>query len=142
MLFFARLSVSLRQAVKILALAVKIIKQACYFLLAYPYLCKEQVENKRKDKSTMEWQILIIIAAAILILIGKGDFLIAGYNTASKEDKEKCNVKRLRIIVASVLISGAVLTAFRSVIGSGLVGAAIILICIVGIVLANTWAQK
>lgn len=116
--------------------------QACYFSLAYPYLCKEQAEYKRKDKSTMEWQILIIIAAAILILIGKGDFLIAGYNTASKEDKEKCNVKRLRIIVASVLISAAVLTAFRGVIGSGLVGAAIILICIVGIVLANTWAQK
>ncbi len=123
-------------------LAVKIIKQVCYFLLAYPYLCKGQAENKRKDKSTMEWQILIIIAAAILILIGKGDFLIAGYNTTGKEDKEKCNVKRLRIIVASVLILGAVLTAFRSVIGSGLVGATIILICIVGIVLADTWAQK
>lgn len=90
----------------------------------------------------MEWQTLIIIAAAILILTGKGDFLMAGYNTASKEDKQKCNVKRLRIIVASILILGAVLTAFRSVIGPGLSGGVIVVVCIVGIVLANTWAQK
>ena len=90
----------------------------------------------------MEWQTLIIIAAAILILAGKGDFLMAGYNTASKEDKQKCNVKRLRIIVASILILGAVLTAFRSVIGPGLSGGVIVVVCIVGIVLANTWAQK
>ena len=90
----------------------------------------------------MEWQTLIIIAAAILILAGKGDFLMAGYNTASKEDKQKCNVKRLRIIVASILILGAVLTAFRSVIGPGLSGGVIVVVCIIGIVLANTWAQK
>lgn len=45
--------------------------------------------------------ILIIVAAilaimGVLILIEKGDNLIAGYNTASKEERAKYNIKRLR----------------------------------------------
>ncbi|MBR4753585.1 MAG: DUF3784 domain-containing protein, partial [Lachnospiraceae bacterium] len=44
--------------------------------------------------------VVIIIAAlmvimGIFILIGKGDMLIAGYNTASKKEKEKYNIKKL-----------------------------------------------
>ena len=41
--------------------------------------------------------VLIIVAAILLImgivvLIGKGDNLIAGYNTASKEEKSQYNI--------------------------------------------------
>ena len=46
------------------------------------------------------WIIVILFAVmSIVILSGKGNFLIAGYNTASKEEKEKYNVKRLNYIV-------------------------------------------
>jgi hypothetical protein len=45
--------------------------------------------------------VLIIIAAilvimGVVILIGKGDNFIAGYNTASEEERAQYNVKRLR----------------------------------------------
>ena len=39
-------------------------------------------------------QIIIAIILAlmgVIVLAGKGDMLIAGYNTASKEEKEKVN---------------------------------------------------
>ncbi|MBR4227934.1 MAG: DUF3784 domain-containing protein, partial [Bacteroidales bacterium] len=53
------------------------------------------------DKSSFFMAILIIVAAlllvmGIIIIIGKGDNLIAGYNTASKEERAKYNIKRLR----------------------------------------------
>ena len=54
--------------------------------------------------------IVLIIVAAILaimgvvILIGKGDNLIAGYNTASEQEKAKYNIKRLRGLLGGFLI--------------------------------------
>lgn len=87
-------------------------------------------------------QVLGCLALAILILVGKGDWFIAGYNTASKEEKEQCNIKRLRVIVSVVLVLLACLTALRDAIGSSLMGVIILLICIVAIILANTWAKK
>ena len=49
----------------------------------------------------------IIIASflavlGIIVLAGKGDMLIAGYNTASKEEKEKVNIKRLRLLIGGL----------------------------------------
>ena len=53
--------------------------------------------------------VLIIVAAillimGIIILIGKGDNLIAGYNTASKEEKAQYNIKRLRGLIGGILV--------------------------------------
>ena len=52
---------------------------------------------------------LIIVAAifvimGVVILIGKGDNLIAGYNTASKEERAKYHIKRLRGLIGGLLI--------------------------------------
>lgn len=38
---------------------------------------------------------LLIIAMAIVLLTGRGAFLIAGYNTLSKEEKEKYDSRAL-----------------------------------------------
>ena len=43
--------------------------------------------------------IAILAGISILLLLGKGSFLIAGFNTASNEQKSKYNVKRLCRIV-------------------------------------------
>ena len=53
--------------------------------------------------------VLIILAAimlimGIIILIGKGDNLIAGYNTASKEERSQYNIKRLRGLIGCFLL--------------------------------------
>lgn len=45
-----------------------------------------------------------VVAMAIVIARGKGDGLIAGYNTASKEKKDKVNIKRLRLVTSIFLL--------------------------------------
>ena len=42
---------------------------------------------------------LIVLVLAVIILSGKGDNLIAGYNTSTKEEKETYNIKRVRICI-------------------------------------------
>ena len=47
-------------------------------------------------------QAIICLVFSILLFIGKGDFLIAGYNTASKEEKEQYHTKRIRIVLGPI----------------------------------------
>jgi len=47
---------------------------------------------------------LAIIAMAVMILMGKGDSLIAGYNAASREAQNMYDRRRVRIIVGVLLI--------------------------------------
>ena len=42
---------------------------------------------------------IIFLIISILLLMGKGSFLIAGYNTASEKEKAKYNEKKLCRIV-------------------------------------------
>lgn len=96
--------------------------------------------------------IVLIIVAAILvimgvvILIGKGDNLIAGYNTASKEERAKYNIKRLRGLIGGLLIVLAPMTILLD--GQDTMAATwsfvalVFVLCIVMVILANTWAKK
>ena len=61
--------------------------------------------------------VLILVAASLLImgivvLIGKGDNLIAGYNTASPEEKSQYNIKRLRGLIGGLLVLLAPMMVF------------------------------
>ena len=47
---------------------------------------------------------LFFVVLGIIVLAGKGDMLIAGYNTAPKEEKEKVNIKRLRLLIGGLLV--------------------------------------
>ena len=95
--------------------------------------------------------VLIIVAAilltmGIIVLIGKGDNLIAGYNTASKEEKSQYNIKRLRGLIGGLLIVMVpmmlLLLREDSLATSFLFPALSIVLCIVVMILANTWAKK
>lgn len=93
---------------------------------------------------------LIIIAAllagmGIIILIGKGDNLIAGYNTASKKEKAQYNIKRLRGLIGGMLIVVAPMMFMlgqETMTAVGSFVALTFILCIVVVVLANTWAKK
>lgn len=90
---------------------------------------------------------ILFIVLAIILLMGKGDKLIAGYNTASEEEREKVDIKRLRIVMAILMVITAVFCAILPLLGnnktSQLAAAGIfIAITIVGIIVANTWAKK
>lgn len=88
-----------------------------------------------------------VVVMAIAIAKGKGDWLIAGYNTASKENKEKVNIKRLRIATSVfILITCAwcllmPLTAHNKTLEYILLYA-IGGITVIFLILANTWCKK
>ena len=90
------------------------------------------------------------ITSAILLLLGavvfcgKGDFLIAGYNTSSEEEKAKYHIKRLRGLIGGncVLVAALALLLRLTEIGKEIFAPAIVASCVLVIVLANTWAKK
>ena len=47
---------------------------------------------------------IILVMCAIVVLFGRGDWLLSGYNTASKEKREKYNIVRLRAVTGIGLI--------------------------------------
>ena len=90
---------------------------------------------------------LMLVALAFVILKGKGDGLIAGYNTASKEEQEKYNIKRLRIVVAAMIlfVPAMILVAacFDDITGITINFLPVLLIgVVVGIILVFTWCKK
>ena len=88
----------------------------------------------------------VLVVMGILIIIGKGDNLIAGYNTASKEERAKYNIKRLRGLIGGLLIAMAPMMFLFSgepSIEKSLSAAFLItVLAIVVVILANTWAKK
>ena len=95
--------------------------------------------------------VLIIVAAilvimGIIILIGKGDNLIAGYNTASEEEKAQYNIKRLRGLIGGLLLALApmvlLLNGENTMTATWSFCALVFVLCIVVVILANTWAKK
>ncbi len=95
--------------------------------------------------------IVVILVAALLlvmgivILLGKGDNLIAGYNTASEQEKAKYNIKRLRGLLGGFLIILApmlFLMLNETVEALGAFMGITTVLCIIVVILANTWAKK
>ncbi len=95
--------------------------------------------------------ILVILAAimfimGIIILIGKGDNLIAGYNTASKEERSQYNVKRLRGLIGGFLLILApmmvLLLGEESLVAGFSFIALTFVLCISLVILSKTWAKK
>ena len=88
----------------------------------------------------------IMLIMGIIILIGKGDNLIAGYNTASKKEREQYNIKRLRGLIGGFLLFLApmmVLLLSEESIAAGFSFIALtFVLCIILVILANTWAKK
>jgi len=90
---------------------------------------------------------MVIALLGVVVLIGKGDWMIAGYNTASKERKDKVNIKRLRWLVAIVCWLAAVYSMLIVLfqgnnLASILLTAFFVIITLLFVVLANTWAKK
>ena len=96
------------------------------------------------------WIVFVIFAVlSIVLLSGHGSWVISGYNTASKEEKEKYDEKKLcrtmgigiSIIAILVLIMGLlenILPAFFVYIALGI----ILIDVVVIIILGNTLCRK
>ena len=95
--------------------------------------------------------VLLIVAAPLLImgiviLVGKGDNLIAGYNTASKEEKSLYNIKRLRGLIGGLLVLLAPMMVFllgeETMAATWSFVALTFVLSIVVVILANTWTKN
>lgn len=89
----------------------------------------------------------LFMVLAVIFWVGKGDKLIAGYNTLSEEERKGINIHRLRILMAIVSAFTACYCTLLSFIGkdwkSGLTATFFfIVITIIIVILANTWAKK
>ena len=90
---------------------------------------------------------VLFLVFAIVFLMGKGDKLIAGYNTASEQERAKINIKRLRVLMAILSVITAGYVSILPIIGDNpqdQMGALFVFfaITIIFIILANTWAKK
>ena len=89
----------------------------------------------------------LFIVLAIVFLMGKGDILIAGYNTASEEERKEINIHRLRILMSAICVITAGFCGLLAFIGENkdqatIAAVVFVLITFVFIILANTWAKK
>ena len=90
---------------------------------------------------------ILFVVLAVIFLMGKGDKLIAGYNTASEEEKQKVNIHRLRLLMAILSVITAVFCASQPFIGNETadhLGSLFLffLVTLLFVILANTWAKK
>ncbi|MBR1504070.1 MAG: DUF3784 domain-containing protein [Prevotella sp.] len=90
---------------------------------------------------------IAFLILAVIFLMGKGDKLIAGYNTLSEEERKEVNIHRLRILMAIFCVITAGFCTLMFFIGKNrnsalIAGGIFILITFVFVILANTWAKK
>ena len=90
---------------------------------------------------------IIFLILAYIIMKGKGDKFIAGYNTASEEEKAQVNIKRLRILVALTSVLAGAFCCLIPIIANNnavVIGATVVLLVfgLLVVILANTWARK
>ncbi len=97
----------------------------------------------------MIWIPIIAVLTALMGIVylrGKGDGFIAGYNTASPEQKRRVIIERLRLLVAIFHFGIAALFFLFFLKNSDLAAtiffSSLTVLAIVVIVLANTWAKR
>ena len=91
----------------------------------------------------------LMLVLAIVVAAGKGDKLIAGYNTASDQEKQQFNVKRLRGVLAATVVLSILAVDIPFLIGQEdnatmhvAVAFALVYVCIICVIVANTWCKK
>lgn len=88
-----------------------------------------------------------MVMLAAVILTGYGDGLIAGYNTAKEEERKQFNMKRLRAVVAALILFTMAFVWYAALIDDSvaiLLGGLPVLIFgyVAGIIIANTWCKN
>ena len=89
----------------------------------------------------------LFIVLAIVIAIGKGDMLIAGYNTASEKKRNQIDIHRLRKLMTVICLVTAGFCGLMYFIGEDtdkvLTATAVFVIVIIAfIVFGNSWTKK
>lgn len=87
--------------------------------------------------------VAICVAAGVLLLLGRGDWLISGYNTASAKERAEYNIRRLRLVMGiGMLAVGALVLLDLFVAYEAFLIVTILPVTILILVLGNTWAKN
>lgn len=86
----------------------------------------------------------IVIVLGVIVGLGKGDFLISGYNTASPAKRESFNITRLRMLTMCVCVVIGILLIISAFVSSfyPVMTAIAIAVAVADVVLMNTWAKR
>lgn len=86
----------------------------------------------------------VVLIIVTLILLGRGDWLISGYNTSTKEERSKYNIVRLRILTSvSMLLLLIFVWLFEILdVGNIVYSSVILSIAIISAILQYTWARR
>lgn len=99
------------------------------------------------------WVSIVLVLLGVIVLIGKGDMLISGYNTLPSEKKAQYDVKRLRRVTAMLLFVIAIMLPlyelYISILDESQIAVATIVLtvviiatCIIGVILMNTYCKR
>jgi len=96
------------------------------------------------------WAVFVIfLVLTIILLTGHGANLIAGYNTASKEEKNKYDSKKLcrvtgvgMLVITAFILVMAIGEAVLPAVVAHVFGAVTIIDCLIMIILMNTICKK
>ena len=80
-----------------------------------------------------------LILSAVLVAIGKGDWLISGYNTASQAKRATYNILRLRLSMVITCVLVAVVVILNALIS---IPEFVFTICVVVVALAHVAVAK
>ena len=81
----------------------------------------------------------------VVILSGKGDWLIAGYNTASHEEREKYNMRRVRGVLGTLMFIVACAVFLMQImpeIYTILIAILLFILAFIAIGIINTWGKR
>lgn len=86
----------------------------------------------------------VVLIIVTLILLGRGDWLISGYNTSTKEERSKYNIVRLRVLTSvSMLLLLIFVWLFEILdVGNIVYSSVILSIAIISAILQYTWARR
>ena len=87
---------------------------------------------------------VVVIVLGVIVGLGKGDFLISGYNTASPAKRAHFNITRLRMLTMAVCVVVGVLLLVCVFVPSfyPVMTAIAIAVAVADVVLMNTWAKR
>lgn len=86
---------------------------------------------------------VLLAVLGILVLIGKGDWAISGYNTASAEERAQYNIRRLRLVIGLTSVAVAffvALSIFLKV--EWILFVTVLPATLLALILSNTWAKN
>ena len=81
----------------------------------------------------------------VVILSGKGDWLIAGYNTASHKEREKYNMRRVRGVLGTLMFIVACAVFIMQImpeIYTILIAILLFILAFIAIGIINTWGKR